>query len=621
MVSAQATTLYDQKGALVYTSSNNNKEADSVEKDSGHTNVSSPRYSSSTKKLLQRIPQPSFFQRAYLKGILHKPRDVVFLFRLITAAIWAMVRLHCIELPFLIVTLFKNPTKQHALGWPWWLTISLSFVRAIAPHIRTIGHLRFVGLFIEGTLPLQVLFVRNIKVERNVQFRVRLEALLRPERASLAQLRKELRDNGYSDDVINPSQEYLDSMHLPAHGPHACLSNMPEEVGPLDKDGTFVLKGEWIEALYKNNEKRPRSKTVVLYFHGGGYGFLSPASHRELLCRLAKDIGPGTRIFSVDYRMGPEHPFPAAIHDAFAAYLYLTEPAHQALILDGNKSRKERVPVDPRDIVVGGDSAGANLAAAFMLYMAKYVQPSTTPKYIMPHATILLSVWADPTSSLPSAHSNDCYCYCPGPIGAHPFNKSDYMDFHVNNKMNFASNYICGDYHTSPNPRNAFGKDREWEWYAHLAQHPLVSPVHRANLSELSNTLVHTGTHDRLVDDNRLFAHRLGIENPDKLIRIEVYKDMTHVHHVFSMLKLSKVATMNVSRFIERSRRLRDIEQCVASKVEYEQVDYKDMVKDKAADGVEWVMVDQNGKEEAKDEGWPMSVLIETWPPNYVREA
>lgn len=89
--------------------------------------------------------------------------------------------------------------------------------------------------------------------------------------------------------------------------------------------------------------------------------------------------------------MAPENPFPAAIHDAFAAYLYLTEPTHLALTLD-KCSAPHHVPVDPRDIVVGGDSAGANLAAAFMLYMAHYVQPSTEPQYILPHATLLLSV-------------------------------------------------------------------------------------------------------------------------------------------------------------------------------------------------------------------------------------
>ncbi|KAI8594515.1 lipase, partial [Dissophora ornata] len=109
----------------------------------------------------------------------------------------------------------------------------------------------------------------------------------------------------------------------------------------------------------------PRSKTVVLYFHGGAHAFCSPRSHRHMLSQIAKDIGPGTRVFSVDYRLAPENPFPAAIHDAFAAYLYLTEPEHAALVLDEGSAVHE-LAVDPRDIVVAGDSAGGNLAAAFM---------------------------------------------------------------------------------------------------------------------------------------------------------------------------------------------------------------------------------------------------------------
>lgn len=60
----------------------------------------------------------------------------------------------------------------------------------------------------------------------------------------------------------------------------------------------------------------------------------------------------------------------------------------------------------------------------------------------------------------------------------------------ANQQMNFACNYLTGDVTTVPNPRNGLGKARQWEWYQHLAQHPLVAPVHRANVSELSDTLL-----------------------------------------------------------------------------------------------------------------------------------
>lgn len=384
--------LYSPTGILV-----ENPTADAYS-ESGHTSALSPQqqqqqrdqYILSLKRHQDHFPAPSLLQRAYLNGILHKPKDIAFLARMAWRTIYSMVRLHCVELPFLIVTRFKYSTKHHPLGWPWWWTIVIALIRGVGVELRTIGHLRFVGHFMEGFLPLQMIFMRHVKVQKNVQFKVRLEALTRPERATLTHVREELTRRGVSVDIMNPSKEYLRSMHYPVHGPHAQISNMPDEVGRLEEGGIYSLKGEWIEALHHANDPRPRSTTVVLYFHGGGHGFLSPKSHRDYLARFAKEIGPGTRIFSLDYRMGPEHPFPAAIHDAFAAYLYLVQPKHEALIL--NKSEAQHLPVDPRDVVVGGDSAGANLAAAFMIYLAKYVQPSTSPKYIMPHATLLLSV-------------------------------------------------------------------------------------------------------------------------------------------------------------------------------------------------------------------------------------
>ena len=88
---------------------------------------------------------------------------------------------------------------------------------------------------------------------------------------------------------------------------------------------------------------------------------------------------------------------------------------------------------------------------------------------------------------MPSAHNNDWYCYCPGPIGTNPYNKDAFMNMKT---LNLASNYLIGDLQTVPNPRNALGKERQWQWYKHLARHPLVSPVHRAQVSGLTNTLL-----------------------------------------------------------------------------------------------------------------------------------
>ncbi|KAF9572891.1 hypothetical protein EC968_009375 [Mortierella alpina] len=576
MVPSQTATLYTRTGALISPPDGSPSAPSTALLDHQLQRKQPPR----------RFPEPSLLSKYYLKGILHKPRDIAFMARVVAMGVWAMVRLHGFELPFLIVTRFKYSTEQYPLDWPWWWTIFMGLVRIVAPEIRTIGQLRFVGLVVERAVPLQMLYTRHVKVSKDVQFKVNLNLLLRPERATLASVRSRLQEQGcdLDDCVLNPTQAYFESMHPPSLGAQTQLANLPEEVGALDSTGSFTVKGEWIEATPRKNETRPKSTTVILYFHGGGHSFLSPASHRKFLADWAKDVGPGTRVFSVDYRLAPEHPFPAAIHDAFAAYLYLTEPRHEALSFGNKESFPHQLPVDPRDIVVGGDSAGGNLAAAFMLYMKNYIQPSTTPKYVLPHAQLLLS-------------------------------------------LHLARYYLCGDATTVPNARNALGKEREWEWYTHLAQHPLVSPVHRADVSELTNTLIQTGTHDRLIDDNRLYAHRLGRDNPSKLVRIEVYKGMIHVHQVFSIVGAAQTASKNLARFIERSKSYRDATEDVSETIQRQYVTLENsykasgMVQHKSLDGVEWVVVGDGGKEGAKDEGWPLAVLAKTWPPNQLKEA
>ncbi|ORZ08587.1 alpha/beta hydrolase fold-domain-containing protein [Lobosporangium transversale] len=441
-----------------------------------------------------QFPRPSFSQRAHLNGILHTPDDAVFVIITILFIFWSLVRLFCLELPYFILTGFRRSTKQHPVEWSWWASALFSILRCGCSDIDTMGQARFIGLLLNSFMPLQMLFLpKKIKITKGIKFKVKLDVLLRPERASLTEVRAQLLENypNFSDDPMNPSESYLKSMH--PRGPNAPLANIPEEVGPLDTDGTYTLTGEWIEALEDSSKSsnKPRSNTVVLYFHGGAHIICSSKTHRHTLARLAMEIGPGTRIFSVDYRLAPENPFPASVHDAFAAFLYLTEPNHTALVLDdGDNSAAtvHQLPIDPRNIVVAGDSAGGNIAAAFMLYMNKYVQPSTEPKFILPHAALLLSPWMDITSSLPAGKSFDWHCFCPGPIGTSPFDKKAFIEY---KKQNYACIYVCGDKNLVPNARNALGKDRYWQWYTHLAQHPLISIAfaNEGSLGGFTNTL------------------------------------------------------------------------------------------------------------------------------------
>lgn len=103
--------------------------------------------------------------------------------------------------------------------------------------------------------------------------------------------------------------------------------------------------------------KEMTSPATILYFHGGAYYLMDPASHRGTCAKLSHLTGG--RAFNVRYRLTPQNPFPAALLDAFVAYLSLLYPPEGAL----------HDPVKPEHIVFAGDSAGGNLAIVLMLFL------------------------------------------------------------------------------------------------------------------------------------------------------------------------------------------------------------------------------------------------------------
>lgn len=123
------------------------------------------------------------------------------------------------------------------------------------------------------------------------------------------------------------------------------------------------VPAEWIAAAGAADDR------VILYVHGGGYVMGSIATHRELVARLSK--ASGARGLALDYRLAPEHPFPAAVDDAVAAYRWL---------LSQN--------IKPNNIVVAGDSAGGGLAVATLLAIRDTKLP-------LPAAGVGISPWVD----------------------------------------------------------------------------------------------------------------------------------------------------------------------------------------------------------------------------------
>ncbi|MGE0885021.1 MAG: alpha/beta hydrolase [Blastocatellales bacterium] len=138
---------------------------------------------------------------------------------------------------------------------------------------------------------------------------------------------------------------------------------------------TNELKGEWVKTPGANGD------AALLYLHGGAYVFCSPRSHRH----LAAAIGEAAKVpvLSLDYRLAPENPFPAAVEDSVAAFRFLMEQG-----------------IAPNRIVIAGDSAGGGLTIATMLSLRDQDLP-------LPAAGACLSPWADLTMTAASYTTNE----------------------------------------------------------------------------------------------------------------------------------------------------------------------------------------------------------------------
>lgn len=120
---------------------------------------------------------------------------------------------------------------------------------------------------------------------------------------------------------------------------------------------------EWVVATNADNRR------VILYLHGGGYVVGSIISHRGLAASLSKSAQ--ARVLSVDYRLAPEHKFPAPVEDAMSAYGWLLETG-----------------IEPANIVIAGDSAGGGLAVATLVAIRETGLP-------IAGAGLCLSPWVD----------------------------------------------------------------------------------------------------------------------------------------------------------------------------------------------------------------------------------
>lgn len=134
---------------------------------------------------------------------------------------------------------------------------------------------------------------------------------------------------------------------------------------PFDLDG---MPCAWVRPQRGHDRRR-----AVLYCHGGGYTSGNLGYSRILASKLAN--ATGWQVLSFEYRLAPEHPYPAAVEDAMKAWDYLMYQGYGA-----------------RDVVVAGDSAGGNLALV-LTHLLKGAERR------LPRALILMSPWTDMTAS------------------------------------------------------------------------------------------------------------------------------------------------------------------------------------------------------------------------------
>lgn len=244
---------------------------------------------------------------------------------------------------------------------------------------------------------------------------------------------------------------------------------------------TLNLGGVPAERVTPRNADASRA---IFWLHGGGYCIGGCASHRGWAARMAE--ASAATAYTVDYRLAPEHPYPAAVDDAVAAW--------RAFLAEGH---------DPKRTVIGGDSAGGGLTVATAV-------AARDAGLALPAGLHLVSPWANLTNKSPAYEA-----------------KAE-TDFIITQAGidDFAANYLLGG--LDPNA-------------------PLVSPVF-ADLTGLPPMLIQVGSEEVLMSDSVLLAERAGLAEVDVTLRI--WPGMVHIWPFFAQLSAAAKATAESAAWI-----------------------------------------------------------------------
>jgi len=238
-------------------------------------------------------------------------------------------------------------------------------------------------------------------------------------------------------------------IELCRHGLAGMMSfSLPPAGCAIEKVNAGGTEALWVKAVDASDS------ATILYLHGGAYSMGSAQTHRGITGMLSELCG--LRVLSVDYRLAPEHPFPAAIDDAVSAYRWLLQQG-----------------VPAKSIVIGGDSAGGGLTFATMVELKnKGAQ--------LPAAVFTISPWVDLAIT-----------------GETIVTKADVDPMFTKPGMIYMAKLYADEADV---------------------RLPLISPLY-ADLSGLPPVLIHVGTSEMLLSDSRRMAKALKKAGVDCVIK------------------------------------------------------------------------------------------------------
>ncbi|MFO7797316.1 MAG: alpha/beta hydrolase [Promethearchaeati archaeon] len=260
----------------------------------------------------------------------------------------------------------------------------------------------------------------------------------------------------------------------------AAMSKIPEDIifEPVKINN---VEGEWIIAPDVIENK------VLLYLHGGAFVAGSIDTHRDLISRISR--AAEIKVLAINYRLAPEHPFPAGLNDCFDTYKWLMS----------EKGYK------PNNIIIGGDSAGGTLTLSVLIKLRDLKIP-------LPAAAFCLSPATDMTGS-----------------GESYTTKAEVDPFLTPELGQLVLDNYLGDV----DPKN-----------------PLVSPLF-GDLHGLPPIYIQVGTSEILLDDSKRIAQKLKEANVE--VELDIWKDMVHVFAAFAQFAQEpKEAIEKIASFIKK---------------------------------------------------------------------